>query len=241
MANALTFIDTFNKIENLLKEEQHSDHYQTFSHKVKTSDNRAVQRFRDDLLSFSELRNAIVHNPRIDNKPIAEPHDDIVKRIQQIYEEISNPERVFPKFQGDVFGARKDEYINNVLSVINQKAYSQFPVFDDAGHVTEMVTTNTITRWLSSHLEEHGAVIVEETIVADFLPAIEYPDNYDFINRQATVYDAYAYFLDHMEKTKSNLDALLITENGKATEKLLGIITVSDIARWLSDRSFMHD
>ena len=37
-----------------------------------------------ELISYGELRNAIVHNPRIGSKTIAEPHPETVKKIKQL-------------------------------------------------------------------------------------------------------------------------------------------------------------
>jgi hypothetical protein len=93
MTNSEIFLDTYNKIDSYLKKIDNYDSYVNFSQKVKNSRNPVIQRFKDELISFGELRNAIVHNPKIGNQAIAEPHENTVIRIQKIYEKITNKKK----------------------------------------------------------------------------------------------------------------------------------------------------
>ncbi|MDX1774025.1 CBS domain-containing protein [Oceanihabitans sediminis] len=230
MTNSERFIDIYNKIDKYLKKIEAYDSYVNFAQKVKNSNSKVIQRFKDELLSFGELRNAIVHNPRIGNKYIAEPHESTVLRIEKIYESITTPLKVIPKFQFDVIGANQSDYINDILIEMNKMSFSQFPVYDDNGCVVELISTNTISRWLSSQLEEKGTVLIEGVKVADLLTEIEFKGNYKFVSRNTSIYDAYELFISHINDKQRNLDAVFITQNGKSTEKLLGLITIEDIA-----------
>lgn len=69
-----------------------------------------------------------------------------------------------------------------------------------------------------------------ETKVEDLLSSIEYVNNFKFIKRGETIYHAYDMFMDSINKNKRNLDAIFITENGSAREKILGMITIDDFA-----------
>jgi len=59
---------------------------------------------------------------------------------------------------------------------------------------------------------------------------IEFKRNYKVIVREISIYKAYNLFLKHIKEKGRNLDVLFITHNGKETEKLLGLITISDLA-----------
>lgn len=98
MKNSEKYLDIYNKIDNYLKKYDNYDSYVNFAQKVKNTKNKVAQRYRDELLSFGELRNAIVHNPKIGNKAIAEPHEETVSRISELYDKISNPKKVIPEF-----------------------------------------------------------------------------------------------------------------------------------------------
>ena len=189
-----------------------------------------MNRFKDELLSFGTLRNAIVHNPKIGNKAIAEPHESTVLKFNEIYEMIINPKKVIPTFQFDVLGAQKDDYINDILKKMKQKSFSQFPVLDSNGTIIELINNNTISRWLASKIDENGTIIIDGVTVEKLMPEIEFKSNYKIISRETSIYKAYDLFLNHINDKERNLDVLFITHSGGEKEKLLGLITISDLA-----------
>lgn len=230
MSNSDIFIDYYNKIDHHLKKSGNFDSFATFAQKIKLSNNGAVRRFSSDLISFGELRNAIVHNPKIGNKTIAEPHDATVSKIKELHQYITAPLKVYPEFQFDVLGALADDYINKILVEMKANSFSQFPVYDENGKVIELVNTNTVSRWLSAQLEENGTLLMENVKVKDLIPEIEFKENYKFISKEATVYDAYELFINQIVKRERNLDVIFITETGSKNENLQGLITIEDIA-----------
>lgn|SRR5690554_2314285 len=230
MNNSEIFLDFYNKIDAYIKKQEKFDSSISFSQKIKNSKNKIIQRFSNELISLGELRNAIVHNPKIGNKTIAEPHSETVTRIKELYEKISNPKKVIPEFAFPVLGAKENDFINDILIEMKNHSFSQFPIYDDNNCVTELINTNTISRWLSSKLEENGTIIIDNVKVKDLISDIEFKNNYKFISRNTSIYEAYDLFIDQINKQKRNLDVLFITDSGKKTEKLLGLITIEDIA-----------
>ena len=113
---------------------------------------------------------------------------------------------------------------------MRENSFSQFPIFNIDGSVEEIITTNTISRWLSSNIEPNGTIIIENVKVESMLNEIEYKENFKFISRDASIFDAYDLFLNHINSQGFNLDAIFITHSGKKNEKLLGLITIVDIA-----------
>lgn len=231
--NSDDFLNYYNLIDKFLRKEKGLEREVTFSQKIKYSSNNAVRRYKDELLSLGELRNAIVHNPRINNRVIAEPHDETVKRIKELYESISNPTKVTPGFQFKILGAHEDDHIYNILREMKEKSISQFPVFNQENRVVEIINTNTISRWLSAQLGEEGTIIVEPVKVKDLIPSIEFRQNYQFISKTASIYEAYDLFIANINTKKRNLDLLFITDSGSPTESLLGLVTIEDIASLL--------
>lgn len=228
--NSEEFLDYYNKIDAFIKKPNDYDLNPTFAQKVKGSSNKVVKRYKDELISLAKLRNAIVHNPRIGNKTIAEPHEETVDRIKELYQKITNPKKVIPEFQFTVFGAKENDFINEILIKMRENSFSQFPVFDLENKVIELINTNTISRWLSVQLDENGTIMTENVTVKELISEIEFKNNYKFISRNTTIYEAYDNFIEHIKTEKRNLDVLFITDSGKSTEKLLGLITIEDIA-----------
>ncbi|WP_299068118.1 CBS domain-containing protein [uncultured Psychrobacter sp.] len=229
MTNAEKFIEVYNSLDKYLQKDIGADEYVSYANKVRKSKNTVVNRFKDELLSFGTLRNAIVHNPKIGGQTIAEPHESTVQKFNKIYEMVTNPKKVIPTFQFDVSGAREDEYLNDILKKMRQNSFSQFPVLDADGSVMELINNNTISRWLASEISEEGEVIIDKVTVDKLLAEIEYKNNYKFISRDTSVYEAYDLFIKHINEEQRNLDVLFITHNGKRTEKLLGLVTISDL------------
>lgn len=171
-----------------------------------------------------------MHNPRKDGKAIAEPHDYTVQRIVELYGFINNPKKVIPEFQFEIIGAKENHYINQILVEMKENSFSQFPVYDEKTQVLELINTNTISRWLSSEMEKNGTIITENVKVKDLVPFIEFSKNYGYVSRNTSVFEAYELFVNQIIKYKRNLDVLFITHSGKPNEKLLGLITIEDIA-----------
>lgn len=230
MKSSDQFLEAFNNIDKYLRLEGKYDSHIPFSLKIKESNNKIIKNFKDELLTYSELRNAIVHSTKINEKVIAEPHEEIVDRILYIQGTLLNPKKVLPTFQFTVIGAQEDEYIDKILIKMREYSFSQFPVFNKDMTIKELITTNTISRWLSSKIDKNGMILLENVIVSDLLTDIEYKYNYKFISRNSTIFEAYDLFIEHSIKKGIHLDAIFITHSGNSSESLLGLITIEDIS-----------
>lgn len=230
------FLDYYSKLEKHLRENGSFDRETSFSHMVKNSQLPVIKRHKSELLSFSELRNAIVHHPRIGGRTIAEPHPDIVEQLKVICGQVINPTKVIPKYQFEVFSAIEADSICSALKQMKAQQFSQFPVLDKEGGVIELITSNTISRWLSSQFETEGGILAEDARVGDLLCHIEFSDNYAFLSRNADVYLAADMFLNHIDTYKRNLDCIFITQHGKSNQSLLGLITIEDIAAFILEK-----
>lgn len=226
--NSDKYIVAFNQIEKYLKNKKGANNQSSFTHLVNeaSKDDPILRKHKTDLLQFANLRNAIIHE-RIDKDfIIAEPHDDIVEKIISINEEIQNPEKVFPKFSNDVKTFETSDSLADVLKIIKELNYSQFPIYQD-GHFIGLLTANGIANWLAQNIEEDIVSITETTIkeVQDF---DELQNNYKFVSRNLTIYEAELIF---KEPTKNGvrLEALLITHSGKTNQSLIGIISAWDV------------
>ncbi|WP_279401320.1 CBS domain-containing protein [Piscibacillus salipiscarius] len=67
-----------------------------------------------------------------------------------------------------------------------------------------------------------------ETTLEDILNYEEGTENYKFVSRDLSIYEAEDIFKDQVNK-EDRIDAVLITHHGKPDESLLGIISAWDI------------
>lgn len=222
--NSDRFITAFNRIDKAIDMELENSKGIGFSKAVRilTKYNAIVRRYKDDLLEFAELRNAIVHN-RLDTvQVIAEPHDSIVEQIEKIEKEITKPKLVIPQFEKQVHSFQLKDFLSDLLNAIEEQGYSKFPIFHEK-EFKGLVTENGITKWLAKN--KNASII--DTSIEEIMP-YQKVDNYQFIPKEATVYHAIEEFRDRIGHG-SRMDALLITESGKPHEELLGIITAFDV------------
>jgi hypothetical protein len=97
------------------------------------------------------------------------------------------------------------------------------------GSVVGLLTAETVARWLASHLAA-GQEVVEEQAVAEVLNHQEDTENYCFMGRVATVPEGLIGF-ERFQQNGKRLEATLITNVGRPTESLLGIVTIHDIPK----------
>ncbi|RUL47793.1 CBS domain-containing protein [Lysinibacillus antri] len=230
LRNSDRFLIAFNRINHTLRDIVGAKDFQPFYRLVDQGKkkNALVRKYEDDLRSFADLRNAIVHHRTSMEFVIAEPHSKIVNRIEHIDHTLAKPKLVGQVFQKKVLSLQTTDSLKYALNIIRQKKFTQFPVFEGP-HFRGLVTTVGITNWLATTIAGSHASITMPTL-HDILHHEKNRVNYKFISRYITIYDAEEIFKQGVERGK-RFEALLITEHGKPHQKLLGIVTPIDIMK----------
>mgnify|MGYP001293277117 FL=1 len=224
------YLASFNRIEKALRNQTSHDEYKTFSFLVKESakKNAAVRRFENDLREFADLRNAIVHQSTNPEFTIAEPHESTVQKIELIEEKVIHPKKVVPTFQKEVATFQSTDSLATILRTMREEDYTQFPVYDGEQFIG-LLSESGIANWLSRMVEEE-IISFEETVLHQVIDYEEEKHNFEFIDREMSIYDAKEIFKDNLDDG-IKIDALLITHSGSMDEKLLGIVTRWDFLR----------
>lgn len=223
--NSEQFISAFNQIEQHLRKKLGADTHVTFSDLVRrvSEKNPAIKIFKDDLLQFGDLRNAIVHSRKGDYV-IAEPHPSTVDSINKILVKITEPKIVSSLFNSSVFVARTDDSLSSVLSIMLSKDFSQAPIMDH-DKIIAMLNSEAIAKWLGSKADD--LIAPQDTRVEEILSCSDTRNNFKLISRKTTLFEVLDIFIACIGNP-TPLEALIITEHGKATEKPIGIITRSE-------------
>lgn len=228
MKNSTRFLNAFVTIEEYLRQQTaDQDGHLGFSQMLRRVGKREkrVRSLEFDLKEFAQLRNAIIHE-RAGDEVIAEPNDLVVEAIEHAAEMITRPPTIFPLFKRQVITIAPQTTLKKSLKIMYSSGISKLPIVND-GRCVGVLSSNTVTRWLGSCVE-NGTFDLEQTTAEAVLKFTRKKDRYAFRSRHTDLFSAVALFDEH-EHRGQRLHALLITENGKETEKILGIMTVSDL------------
>ena len=232
MKNSERFILAYNTISKELERMLGVKKYVPFYRLVDMGKkkNSIIMTYKDELKDLSHLRNAIIHDKSFPEYAIAEPHISIVELIEKIANELVKPKKLIPFFEKKVKTFQKDDKIIDVLREVKKKRYSQFPVYDQERFVG-LVTNRGITGWIASNMDNDRTAYLDGKLSDVLTYESNNEQKYVFMNKDQNVYDVREKYLQHTDIYSTRLEAVLITENGDPSEKLLGIVTPYDLMK----------
>lgn len=230
MKNSERFLAAFNRITFTLRKIVKAKEFMPFYRLVDFAKKKSplVRKYEDELRSFADLRNVIVHYRVSEDFVIVEPHTQVVERIEYIDELLARPGLVGQVFRKKVVAFQTSDSLKDVLDIIQERKYTQFPVYEGRDF-QGLITTVGITNWLAD-VANQKILVYDMPTIKEILNYEKKRVNYKFVSRNLTVYHAKELYKESVEKGK-RYDALLITEHGKPHQKLIGIITPLDLMK----------
>ncbi len=227
--NSMRFLSAFNNIDYAIKIRYNMNRSMGFSEAVRkaVAFNFTIRKYEDDLISYGRLRNSIVH----DNGEyvIAEPHIEVVEKIEKIERLLTTPPRALEVVaRRDVLSVHSSKSMREVIMLIASSSYSNIPVFNDDNEIIGIANGQKILDSFGKFLLSGGKedAFLDSVKIEDMLSKTENNNYYAFANKDITVEQALSLFHQN-----SKLLAVLVTENGGAREKPLGIMTGSDVLK----------
>lgn len=229
LSNARRFIQSYNNIDYTIRTRYNLNRSMGFSELIRKSValNYIVRKYEDDLIDFGRLRNAIVHGN--EDYIMAEPHIDVVEQIEKIERLLTAPPKALELVcRRDVLTISSDQSMKEAIMLIASSSYSNIPAYNDKGEIIGIANGQKILDSFGKHLLSGGKAdsFLNNVKIEDMLSKIENSNYYIFANKDLTVEDALEFFHNN-----SKLLAILVTKNGGAKEKPLGIITGSDVIK----------
>ena len=225
--NAERFIAAYNQIDYSLRTIYDFKRSMSFSDIVRRSVvlNSVVRKYEEDLIDFGRLRNAIIHNGN-SKYTIAEPHDDVVMKMEKLAELISEPpvaiDRVGNK---EVITINSDMKISVAMELISRTGYSNLPTYE-GDRLSGILNGRKLINILGQKVGEKVNLqeFIENTTVGEIMESMG--DDYYFMlaDEDLTIDSAMNYF-----ENNRKLLIILITKNGKDTGRPLCIISSADI------------
>jgi len=227
------FLNEFCAIERYLKDLSGQKNDPPFSSVLKDAakKNKVVNRYLSELKAFAQLRNLLSHE-RYDNEYLAKPSETIILGIRKIHKKIVAQPLLYSLCRKNILTFEGTNKIQDVVVAMRKYNFSQVPILNQQ-QIYGVLSANTISRWLGSD-QTDDIVCTSETNVNDVMSHQEYTDNYVILSRSDTFGKAIAKF-DKYSSQGKQLDAIFITESGLKNQKILGIVTLSDIPKILND------
>ncbi|MGM0843727.1 MAG: CBS domain-containing protein [Bacillota bacterium] len=186
---------------------------------------KAIETFEDELIQFAKLRNAIVHEKVSPGYYIAEPHQEVVERIEEIAEILLKPNYAMSIATKKVIWFSAEDSLEGVIHKMKQCTYSQFPVYE-GGLCVGLLTTRGIVNWMAEHIA--GNVVSLHTFKVKDILDYEIAHPIAYASKSINIFEVEEIFEEHHQK-KIQLEAVIITENGLPHETPIGIVSAWDL------------
>ncbi|MDF2543326.1 MAG: hypothetical protein K0S47_3044 [Herbinix sp.] len=228
MKKAELFLDQYKTLEKLV----------TSTYKL-ASDGTAIsqlerrpefRKMKAELSYCREVRNLLQHNPKVGEDYAVEPSDSMIKLLSDIIEKIKNPMRgrdIAIPFQ-KVYWKSLEDLVLPTMKDMKNNVYTHVPMLQD-GKVIGVFSDNSLFSYI---LEEEIVSIDNATKFLDikkYLPLDRHPSEiFRFAKYDDLLSDIETLFevtFDHKER----IGMVFLTENGKETERIQGILTPWDI------------
>ena len=226
-SNAQRFINAYNEIDYAIRIQHGFKRSMSFSDVIRRAVplNYLVRKYEEDLIDFGRLRNAIIHGGN-DEFIIAEPHLDVVEKIEKIAEAITTPPKALDVIGNkDVLCAQHDLLLIDIIQLISTSEFSNIPIYKDGGLIG---ITNG-----QRILDFIGKAIADKKNVDEYIKTTKIEDilNPEILNKYYEVVDVNATIEQVLNLFYQNrkIVAVLITKTGSINEVPLGIVTASDV------------
>lgn len=225
--NGTRFVNAYNQIDHSLRTQYNFKTNITFTDLIRrcSSLNTVVRVYEDDLIDLARLRNAIIHSKS--DTIIAEPNPDVVELLEKIARLVSTPPLAIEAIRsGEVDIARASISLRDLILETSRVRHNSIPIYKSD-------TLIGVIRWrkfievLGSHVigqSKDVNAFLAETTAEDFLR--QYPSNnhYMVASNKITIEEVLGLFNQNRK-----LACIILTKDGTATCRPLGIITGGDV------------
>lgn len=228
--NAERFLQKYRILEGMLEKRYDGEKMSSSSVVMEYIRDPDSDPVRVDLDLIREIRNILSHNAGPDGRPVVEPSEAMIARLDEIIDHVKR-ERL-AKDCGTpaerILCAHPNDNVLNIMRSMLNNGYSHVPVTDDGA----LVGIFSI-KCLFDYLAENGAGSISDDTRIRELKKYTGIDNrrgerYMFVDENATIVSVRSAFRDHHERN-NRLSAVFVTETGSPGEKIQCILSPWDV------------
>ena len=153
--------------------------------------------------------------------------EDMIKKLDKIIEEIKHPYKVYDKATKNIYYANLNDNVRKVMKEMIEKNYTHIPIYNNnklVGIFSEGVLFNCLYKNKIIEIDEN--TLFNE--IEDFINLNNSKEIIKFVDRNRLYDEVCLSFINEFKKG-SKLSCVLVTQNGKKDEKIIGILTAWDI------------
>lgn len=180
----------------------------------------------DFLKTASDLRNILSHE-----NDVCAPSEKFTERFQRISSAILSPYSCYDVCTKRIESCGLSSHVLEAMRIMDSAGLSHLPVLDGKGRVVGVFSRSTL---FDKILRKNDFVISSELTMNDLSDVIGLSshtnEDFFFVARHTSVLSAFGMTLKRKAHDRQ-VGLLLVTEHGKPKEKLLGVITSTDLAK----------
>lgn len=181
----------------------------------------------DSFIDFCRrLRNINYHNIN-DNYYLIT--DDTIDKLTEIVEEVKHPFKVSSKATINIYSKTLNDKVLSTMKDMNEKSYTHIPIYDeDNKNLVGVFSENSLFQYV---MEDKIIEVDDKTTFNDIKKCIDLNLSKEIVKFVAKdkLYDDVVNDFVKEFKNNNKLSCVMVTHNGKPTEKVIGIITAWDI------------
>ncbi len=227
--NSQVFVCLYTKIASQLRKMlKVSDPYIDYSKLLTIAkDKHIISNNQLEVLSLvGRLRNAIIHDLKFlyPYDSIAEPHNELIKMMELIQDSLLKPLLVQNLKASTPYVFHQNDNLFDCIKLMREKDYSQVVVqYDDS---YGLFTREDEAKWLEHQADEDIIMISLKDFKIKDVQSVNVKDQCVFISKSTTAIELVDIF---RQNSRSNVAAVLVSENGKQSEKPIKIFTHWDL------------
>ena len=181
----------------------------------------------DFLKTASDVRNILSHENNV-----CVPTEEFFSQFIRLSQSIISPFTCYEVSTKNVDTCHFSDSVYRICELMDLKDLSHIPVLDDQEHVAGVFSRSSLFDYLREY--NHLGISNEYTI-GDLREIVDLNSHRNemflFVDRNKNIMSAFDLILKRKAHDKT-VGLLLVTEHGKKSEKLLGVITMTDLAKF---------
>lgn len=191
-----------------------------------------LREYKEDIDYCRVVRNFLVHTPRVSSTYAIEPSQEMVDFLRKLVKNINNPLKAidYAVRINNMYNVDLKSNIVDVVQHMQTMGFTHVPVLEN-GKIFGVFSANVLYTYLSCAKDEIKSFDTEMSILADYLPIHKHTNEYfAFMSIEKSLYEVSQLFKIDVRSMKQ-LAAVFLTENGRADEKILAMLTPYSILR----------